>query len=128
MTTTSEITAFTYQSLLETIQPSSGGRQINDPATGEVVGLVAEPGVAELEAAIQAARDAQPAWDARGHEERRELLNQAADGIEANAEELAQLLSREQGKPLNGPNARFEVGACSAWLRARSTRWSPRTL
>ncbi|MDN6170104.1 MAG: aldehyde dehydrogenase family protein, partial [Micrococcaceae bacterium] len=34
------------------------------------------------------------------------------------AEALAELLSREQGKPLNGPNARFEVGACSAWLRA----------
>src|SRR3712207_7465049 len=31
---------------------------------------------------------------------------------------LAELLSREQGKPLNGPNARFEVGACAAWLRA----------
>lgn len=121
MTTTSEITAFTYQSLLEAIQPLSGGRQINDPATGEVVGRVAEPGVAELEAAIQAARDAQPAWEARGHEERRELLNQAADAIEANAEALAQLLSREQGKPLNGPNARFEVGACSAWLRATAS-------
>ena len=121
MTTTSEITAFTYQSLLEAIQPLSGGRQINDPATGEVVGRVAEPGVAELEAAIQAARDAQPAWEARGHEERSELLNQAADAIEANAEALAQLLSREQGKPLNGPNARFEVGACSAWLRATAS-------
>ncbi|MDO5744528.1 MAG: aldehyde dehydrogenase family protein, partial [Micrococcaceae bacterium] len=46
------------------------------------------------------------------------LLNKAADAIEANAEALAHLLSREQGKPLNGPNARFEVGACSAWLRA----------
>ena len=43
--------------------------------------------------------------------------NAIADDIEANAEELAVLLSREQGKPLNGPNARFEVGACAAWTR-----------
>jgi len=40
---------------------------------------------------------------------------------ERSAEELARLLSREQGKPLNGPNARFEVGACAAWLRAAAT-------
>ncbi len=48
-------------------------------------------------------------------------MNNAADAIEANAEALAVLLSREQGKPLNGPNARFEVGACAAWLRATAS-------
>ncbi|RAG61481.1 aldehyde dehydrogenase, partial [Burkholderia multivorans] len=53
-------------------------------------------------------------------EERNDLLNKAADAIEASAEALAELLSREQGKPLNGPNARFEVGACAAWLRANA--------
>lgn len=121
MTTTSETVAFTYESLLEAIQPASGGRPIKDPATGEQIGLVAEPGVAELDDAIHAARAAQPAWATRGHEERSELLMLAADAIEANTEALAQLLSREQGKPLNGPNARFEVGACSAWLRATAS-------
>src|SRR5438067_653150 len=129
MTTTSETTAFTYQTLLDAIQPSSGGRPINDPATGERVGRVAEPDVADLDAAIEAARIAQPAWAARGHEERRDLLNRAADAVEAAAEGLAQLLSREQGKPLNGPNARFEVGACSAWLRATAgTPLEPETV
>ncbi len=49
------------------------------------------------------------------------MLNAAADAIDANAEPLAELLSREQGKPLNGPNARFEVGACSGWLRATAS-------
>ncbi|MCZ9880206.1 aldehyde dehydrogenase family protein [Arthrobacter sp. B2a2-09] len=129
MTTTSETTTFTYQGLLEAIQPTSGGRRIIDQATGELVGLVAEPGIVELDAAVQAARAAQPAWEARGHEERRELLNRAADAVEANAEALAQLLSREQGKPLNGPNARFEVGACGAWLRATASfNLDPETL
>ncbi|HWH25990.1 MAG TPA: aldehyde dehydrogenase family protein [Pseudolysinimonas sp.] len=107
--------------LLAAIQPATGGRPINDPATGELVGRVAEPGVAELDDAIEAARAAQPAWAARDADERRALLNRAADAVDANAEALAELLSREQGKPLNGPNARFEVGACSAWLRTTAS-------
>ncbi|MGP9783225.1 aldehyde dehydrogenase family protein [Glutamicibacter sp. AOP12-B1-11] len=106
------------QELLSAIQPASGGTEIFDPATGELVGRVAQSSVADLDAAVSAARTAQPAWDALGHEERNRLLNLAADRIEANAEALAELLSREQGKPLNGPNARFEIGGCAAWLRA----------
>ncbi|NKX52550.1 aldehyde dehydrogenase family protein, partial [Arthrobacter deserti] len=75
------------------------------------------------------ARAAQPAWAARGDGERRELLNRAAGAVEASAEALAELLSREQGKPLNGPNARFEVGACAAWLRATASfELEPETL
>ena len=75
------------------------------------------------------ARAAQPAWEALGHEERSALLLKAADAIDAHAEELAHLLSREQGKPLNGPNARFEVGACAVWLRtAAATVLEPEVL
>ena len=106
------------EELLTAIQPATGGTEILDPATGELVGRVAQGSVSDLEAAVGAAHAAQPAWDALGHEERKRLLNVAADNIEANAEALAQLLSREQGKPLNGPNARFEVGGAAAWLRA----------
>ncbi len=106
------------EELLAAIQPATGGTEILDPATGELVGRAAQSSVADLEAAVDAAHKAQPAWDALGHDERKRLLNAAADNIEANAEALAQLLSREQGKPLNGPNARFEVGGAAAWLRA----------
>ncbi|CAM3257152.1 aldehyde dehydrogenase family protein [Tsukamurella hominis] len=105
-------------SILESVQPATGGRTITDPATGEIVGRVAEPGVVDLDAAVAAARAAQPDWAARGDAGRSELLSAAADAVEAHAEELAVLLSREQGKPLNGPNARFEVEACVTWLRA----------
>lgn len=114
-----ETSAFTSaDQLIEAIQPSSGGRAIKDPATAEVVGLAPEHSVADLDAAINTARAAQPTWAALGHEARSTALNAAADAVEASAEALAVLLSREQGKPLNGPNARFEVGACAAWLRA----------
>lgn len=121
MQTQTETRLTTFEDLLAAIVAAEGGREIRDPATGEVVGRVAEPEVAELDAAVAVARTAQPGWAARGDKERRELLNQAADAVEASSEALAELLSREQGKPLNGPNARFEVGACAAWLRATAS-------
>ena len=109
----------TYDALLAAITPSSGPtRTILDPATGEPVGEAPVHDVADLERAITAAAAAQPAWAALGHDARSAALLRAADAVDRSAEELARLLSREQGKPLNGPNARFEVGACSAWLRA----------
>ncbi|MCY0905143.1 aldehyde dehydrogenase family protein [Arthrobacter sp. H14-L1] len=109
----------TYTDLLTAITPTSGKtRTLLDPATGEAVGKAPVHDVEDLERAVAAATAAQPAWAALGHEARSEALLKAADAVERSAEDLAKLLSREQGKPLNGPNARFEVGACSAWLRA----------
>lgn len=106
------------QELLERIQPAQGGREIFDPATGELVGRAPEATAEELEDAVARAKAAQPGWAARSDQDRSKALHAAADAIETNAEQLAHLLSREQGKPLNGPNARFEVGACVSWLRA----------
>lgn len=109
----------TYDALLASVSAAPGtGRTILDPATGEPVGEAPVHSLEYLEAAVSAAQEAQPAWAALGHSERSAALLKAADAVERSAEELAQLLSREQGKPLNGPNARFEVGACVAWLRA----------
>ncbi|GAB6898755.1 aldehyde dehydrogenase family protein [Kineosporia succinea] len=107
----------TEESLLERVTDPKG-REIFEPATGSLLGRAPEHTVDDLERAVAAAVAAQPAWEARGHEERSARLVRIADRIDAAAEPLARLLAREQGKPLNGPNARFEVGACSAWLRA----------
>ncbi|GAA2043572.1 aldehyde dehydrogenase family protein [Agromyces tropicus] len=109
----------THADLLAEITPQAGDRrEILDPATGAVVGHAPVHGVDDLDRAIARAEAAQPAWAALGHERRSELLLLAADAIDAEAEALARVLSREQGKPLNGPNARFEVGAASGWMRA----------
>lgn len=120
----------TYDALLASITPVSGEtRTIFDPATGQPVGEAPVHTVQDLEAAIAAAAAAQPAWAALGHDARSAALLRAADAVERSAEELARLLSREQGKPLNGPNARFEVGACAAWLRvAAGTPLDPETV
>lgn len=109
----------TYDSLLAAITPTaSATREIHDPATGEIVGTVPVHTAEDVDHAVDAATAAGPGWAALGHEKRIAFMLRAADAIDRSSEALAQLLSREQGKPLNGPNARFEVGACSAWLRA----------
>ncbi len=120
----------TYADLLTSIEPKAGqSRTILDPATGEAVGQAPVHTVEDLERAIASATAAQPAWAALGHEARSAALLRAADAVERSAEDLARLLSREQGKPLNGPNARFEIGACAAWLRATAaTELAPETV
>ncbi|WP_247629468.1 aldehyde dehydrogenase family protein [Microbacterium croceum] len=108
----------TTTTILEAVSvPESVGRAIPDAATRETIGYAPVYTVADLNDAVAAARAAQPAWAAIGHAERSRILHAIADDLEAHSEELAVLLSREQGKPLNGPNARFEVGACALWTR-----------
>lgn len=113
----------TYDALLASISatPGQDSRTIFNPATGEAVGEAPVHTLEDLEEAVADAVATQPAWAALGHDARCAALLRAADAVERSAEELAQLLSREQGKPLNGPNARFEVGACAAWLRNTAT-------
>lgn len=110
--------ALTFEDLLAAVDAGASGRPIHDPATGELVGHAPQHTVEDLDRAVEKAREAQKAWGRASHADRSAALVAAADAVDAAAEPLAQLLSREQGKPLNGPNARFEVGACSAWLRA----------
>ncbi len=114
-------TALDDTALLARVQaPEGEGIEVLDAATREVIGRAPSLSVADLDAAVARAKAAQPGWEALGHAARSALLHQAADAIDAQAEGLARILSREQGKPLNGPNARFEVGACSAWLRSNA--------
>lgn len=113
-----------YDAILTSVTDPAG-RPVLDPATGELVGKAPVRSTEDLDAAVRRARTAQAGWAARTDQERVSLLLRAADAVEASAEALAELLSREQGKPLNGPNARFEVGACAAWLRATAVTELP---
>jgi acyl-CoA reductase-like NAD-dependent aldehyde dehydrogenase len=109
----------TYDDLLDAVASAHHpAREVLDPATGEVIGRAPAGDASQLAPAIERARRAQPAWAALSDDDRCATLSRVADAVEESAEALALLLSREQGKPLNGPNARFEVGACVAWLRA----------
>ena len=110
-----------YEELLAAIDAGDSGRDILNPATKEVVGRADTHTVDDLNTAVAEAREAYQSFSQTTHEERCALLMDAADAINANAEPLAELLSREQGKPLNGPNARFEIGGAEAWTRATAS-------
>lgn len=94
-------------------------RNIVNPADEEeVVGLSPEGGVDHLDAAVEAAAEAFHAWSKTNEEERTDACLKIAGVIKENAAELAELLTLEQGKPLNGMGSRFEVGGCEAWAGA----------
>ncbi len=94
-----------------------------NPATGETLGLVPHSTREQVDAAVAAAKAAQPAWAARPDAERKALMMQVAEIIKANSEYLASWVTREQGKPLGGvgpdqvPGARFEVWGCEVWTQ-----------
>ena len=89
--------------------------EVHDPATGELVGTVPNCGRAETRRAIEAAAAAQPAWAARTAAERAAILHKLAQLIRDNVEELAMLLTVEQGKPL--AEARGEVNFSAAYVQ-----------
>jgi len=75
---------------------------------------------ADLDAAVAAASNAFLKWRDAADIERAEACRSVARTIEANSEELARLLTLEQGKPLNGLGSRFEIGGAVAWTRHTS--------
>ncbi len=84
---------------------------MTDPATGAVIGIVPDCGAAETRAAIDAAARAFMPWRARTHAERAQLLESWYDLMIAHLEDLAQLLTKEQGKPLAEARAEIRYGS-----------------
>src|ERR1700681_3490612 len=83
----------------------------DNPATGAVVGHVPNMGAAETKRAIAAAEAALPAWRALTAKERSRILRKWFDLIVANVDDLALLLTTEQGKPLAESKGEIIYGA-----------------
>ena len=86
-----------------------------NPATGETIATVPSMGVDEVDAAVERAAAALPEWLDATPGERSALLHALADVLEANVEELAQIESRNDGKPMS--LAREEMPFCVDNLR-----------
>lgn len=95
--------------------PGASTFDVMNPATGALVGRAPQGTKADLEAAVAAAKAAFPAWAATPDAERAAACHAIAQKMEDHAEELAQLITREQGKPLGGVGSRFEMGGVSGW-------------
>src|SRR6186997_1877173 len=86
-----------------------------NPATGEVIAQVPEGTAADVDAAVETAKAALPGWLDLTPGERAEILLKLADVIDENADELAEIESRNVGKPL--AYAKDEMPVCSDNLR-----------
>jgi succinate-semialdehyde dehydrogenase/glutarate-semialdehyde dehydrogenase len=102
---------------------------VTNPATGEVIGKVPRMGAAETKRAIAAADEAWKAWRAKTGKERSAILRKWNDLMLANADDLALIMTVEQGKPL--PEAKGEISYAASfieWFAEEAKRVSGDTL
>ncbi|MEM5421485.1 NADP-dependent succinate-semialdehyde dehydrogenase [Paraburkholderia ferrariae] len=88
--------------------------EVKNPATGAVIGTVPRMGAAETRRAISAANAAWPAWRSKTAKERSVILRKWHDLMMENADDLALILTTEQGKPL--AEAKGEIGYAASFL------------
>lgn len=86
-----------------------------NPATEESVADCPRGSEGQLNEAVAAAKAAFPGWSATPIDERKKVVNAIADVIEANADDLARILTQEQGKPIG--DATMEVYGTAAFFR-----------
>jgi succinate-semialdehyde dehydrogenase/glutarate-semialdehyde dehydrogenase len=91
-----------------------GRFDVHDPATGQKLADVANLGAAETEAALDAANKAWPAWRAKTAKERAAILMAWFRLLHQHADDLARIMTAEQGKPL--AEAKGEVGYGASFI------------
>ncbi|UYZ83860.1 NADP-dependent succinate-semialdehyde dehydrogenase [Entomomonas sp. E2T0] len=85
--------------------------EVTNPATGEVIGTVPRMGAAETKRAIEAANKALPAWRAKTAKERSVIIRRWFDLLIQHQDDLALILTTEQGKPLAEAKGEIVYGA-----------------
>jgi succinate-semialdehyde dehydrogenase/glutarate-semialdehyde dehydrogenase len=88
--------------------------EVNNPATLKIIGSVPKCGTQETKLAIEAANNALPSWKARTAKERSLILKKWFDLIMLNQEDLAKIMTIEQGKPIN--ESRGEIGYGASFI------------
>ena len=89
--------------------------EVSNPFTGDIIGNVPSLTTDDVNDAVAASHEAQITWAAKTAKERAELLQKWADLIDANKEDLAIIMTAEQGKPLT--ESRGEVGYANSFIR-----------
>jgi succinate-semialdehyde dehydrogenase/glutarate-semialdehyde dehydrogenase len=106
-------------------RPAAAGAElpVTDPATLETIARVADSNADDARAALDAAQAAFPAWRERTGRERAQLLKKWNDLIVAHQEDLAKIISSEQGKPLAEARGEVLYGASYVeWFAEEATR------
>ncbi len=87
---------------------------VTNPATGRILGYVPSLGAVETGKAVTAAQTAYPAWRTRSAKERGAILRRWFEAVIAHSEDLARLMTAEQGKPLS--ESRGEIAYAAAFI------------
>ncbi len=99
----------------EWISSDSGDTiSVNNPANLKEIGTVPKCGTSETKKAIEAANKAWPDWKSKSARQRSDILRKWFDLIIKNKEELAQIMTIEQGKPIN--ESRGEIGYGASFI------------
>ena len=108
----------------EWVGAASGGTlDVDNPATGAIIGTIADCGEAETQAAIDAAQAAWPAWRARTTGQRAALLERWYALIMENLIDLARIMTAEQGKPITEAEGEIRYAASFVkWFAEESHR------
>lgn len=107
----------------------SGRFEVTDPATGLKLADVANLGAAEAEQAIAAANAAWPAWRSKTAKERSIIMRKWFDLLIAHTEDLARLMTAENGKPLAESRGEVAYGASFVeWFAEEAKRINGETL
>jgi succinate-semialdehyde dehydrogenase / glutarate-semialdehyde dehydrogenase len=106
-----QIAAQPWQGLLPAEADGGDSFPVLDPATGQELARVPRMGADETRRAIDAARDAYPGWRATLAKERARILRRWADLMLEHRDDLARLLTAEQGKPLAESSVEIEYAA-----------------
>ncbi len=97
--------------------------EVVNPATGEAIGTVAHASKADLDRALQAAEKGFKAWRKVSAFDRAKVLRKAGEIIRTRADEIARIMTQEQGKPL--PEAKMEIlsaGDIMDWFAEEARR------
>ena len=109
--------------------PGSSRFAVHDPATGAHLADVANLGAQEAEQAIAAANAAWPAWRAKTAKERSTLLRKWYDLLMQHQDDLARIMTAEQGKPLAEAKGEVAYGASFVeWFAEEAKRVNGETL
>ena len=123
-------TIFKTDALINGQWVAGNGRfDVNDPATGLKIADVANLGAAQAETAIAAANAAWPAWRSKTGKERHAILLKWFQLLMANQEDLARIMTTEQGKPFAEAKGEIAYGASFVeWFAEEAKRVNGQTL
>lgn len=113
-----------YLSIAGQLVEAQNSFEVMNPATGRVLAHAPAASAEQLDQAVAAAKTAFKSWSALSYDEREQYLIAYADALQKHRDELAVLLTQEQGKPLK-TMAEPEVDQAISWIRQIAARRIP---